>query len=139
MSSYAPAEDVVPSPTDTATATAYSVPRSNKKRRGPTSSSRGVANLTPSQLAKKRENDREAQRAIRERTKTQIEKLERTIRELTIQQPYQELQHAIQQKEAVEAENRDIKRRLFAILDLIQPLLHGQNPAGMYIYNDNDR
>jgi hypothetical protein len=33
-----------------------------KKRRPPSTSSRGVANLTPDQLAKKRANDREAQR-----------------------------------------------------------------------------
>jgi hypothetical protein len=33
-----------------------------KKRRAPGTSSRGVANLTPDQLAKKRANDREAQR-----------------------------------------------------------------------------
>jgi hypothetical protein len=54
----------------------------SKKRRttGSSSSSRGVANLTPDQLAKKRANDREAQRAIRERTKNQIENLERRIR-----------------------------------------------------------
>jgi hypothetical protein len=96
----------------------------NKKRRVNTSvSSRGVANLTPDQLAKKRANDREAQRAIRERTKNQIENLERKIRELTSQQPYQELQHVLRQKELVEAENADIKKRLANVLALIQPVL----------------
>ena len=101
----------------------------NKKRRTTgTSSSRGVANLTPDQLAKKRANDREAQRAIRERTKNQIENLERKIQELTSQQPYQELQHVLRQKELVEAENTDIKKRLSSVLSLIQPILgqHGQ-------------
>ncbi|KAH8762874.1 hypothetical protein F5882DRAFT_415486 [Hyaloscypha sp. PMI_1271] len=99
----------------------------NKKRRTTGSSSRGVANLTPDQLAKKRANDREAQRAIRERTKNQIESLERRIRDLTSQQPYQELQHVLRQKEAVEAENADIKKRLASVLALIQPILgqHG--------------
>lgn len=97
----------------------------NKKRKtaGASSSSRGVANLTPDQLAKKRANDREAQRAIRERTKNQIESLERKIRELTSQQPYQELQHVLRQKEMVEAENADIKKRLASIMSLIQPVL----------------
>jgi hypothetical protein len=105
----------------------------HKKRRTATgtsgSSSRGVANLTPDQLAKKRANDREAQRAIRERTKNQIENLERKIRDLTSQQPYQELQHALRQKETVELENADIKKRLVAVLGLIQPILgqHGQS------------
>jgi hypothetical protein len=104
----------------------------NKKRRTTTTSgntsSRGVANLTPDQLAKKRANDREAQRAIRERTKNQIENLERKIRELTSQQPYQELQHVLRQKEVVEAENADIKKRLVMVLSLIEPILgqHGQ-------------
>ena len=100
---------------------------SDKKRKlnGSNNSSRGVANLTPEQLAKKRANDREAQRAIRERTKNQIEALEKKIRELTAQQPYQELQHALRQKELVEQENAEIKRRLSAVLDLIRPMLAG--------------
>ena len=42
----------------------------HKRQKLTSSSSRGVANLTPEQLAKKRANDREAQRAIRERTKS---------------------------------------------------------------------
>lgn len=94
-----------------------------KKRRASTAGSRGVANLTPEQLAKKRANDREAQRAIRERTKGQIETLEKRIEELTSQQPYQELQHAIRQKEMVEAENEDIKKKLASALSILQPLL----------------
>lgn len=99
-----------------------------KKRRATATSARGVANLTPDQLAKKRANDREAQRAIRERTKNQIENLERKIRDLTSQQPYQELQQVLRQKELVEAENSDIKKRLASVLSLIQPILgqHGQ-------------
>ena len=103
----------------------------SRKRRSsptvPTTGSRGVANLTPEQLAKKRANDREAQRAIRERTKGQIESLERRIQELTSQQPYQELQHVIRQKELVEAENEEIKKRLTSVLAIVQPLI-GTNP-----------
>ncbi|KAI0013304.1 hypothetical protein F4779DRAFT_625432 [Xylariaceae sp. FL0662B] len=93
------------------------------KRRRAAPGSRGVANLTPEQLVKKRANDREAQRAIRERTKNQIEKLENRIRELTSQKPYQELQAAIRAKEMVEAENAEIKSRLASIMSLIQPVL----------------
>ena len=92
-----------------------------KKRRISNAGSRGVANLTPEQLAKKRANDREAQRAIRERTKGQIENLEKKIQELTAQRPYLELQKIIRQKEKVEAENEDIKRRLLSVQSLIQP------------------
>ncbi|KAI5863420.1 hypothetical protein GGS23DRAFT_566844 [Durotheca rogersii] len=104
--------------------------RTKKRRTGP--SSRGVANLTPEQLAKKRANDREAQRAIRERTRNQIEALERRIRELTSQQPYQELQAAIRAKEAVEAENADIKNRLASVMSLIQPVLSSQQAEVTY-------
>lgn len=43
---------------------------------------RSVSSLTPAQLARKRANDREAQRAIRARTKEHIDKLERTIDQL---------------------------------------------------------
>lgn len=38
--------------------------------------------MTPAQLARKRANDREAQRAIRARTKEHIERLERELNEL---------------------------------------------------------
>ncbi|KAH6678880.1 BZIP transcription factor [Plectosphaerella plurivora] len=101
---------------------------SKKRRTGP--GARGVANLTPEQLAKKRANDREAQRAIRERTKNQIETLERKIQDLTSQQPYQDLQAALRAKEAVEAENADIKRRLASVISLLQPLVSSQPAPG---------
>ncbi|KAL8631909.1 hypothetical protein Q9189_002385 [Teloschistes chrysophthalmus] len=96
-----------------------------KRRRTSGTTSRGVANLTPEQLAKKRANDREAQRAIRERTKTQIETLERKIHDLSNQQPHQELQLALRQKQYIEAENVHIKKTLNAALALLQPLLRG--------------
>lgn len=90
-----------------------------------------MANLTPEQLTKKRANDREAQRAIRERTKNQIETLEKKIQDLTSQHPYQELQNVTRQKEAVEAENAEIKRRLAQVMNLIQPLVAGNGVEGM--------
>ncbi|QSZ34117.1 hypothetical protein DSL72_005705 [Monilinia vaccinii-corymbosi] len=104
----------------------------SKKRKFPPtderrSSGRGVANLTPEQLAKKRANDREAQRSIRLRTKAQIETLEGRIRDLTSQQPYKELQNAIQQKQMVVQENLDIKKRLTQVIALLTPIFgtHG--------------
>ena len=99
------------------------------KKRKATSTSRGVASLTSGQLAKKRANDREAQRAIRERTKAQIETLERRIEELTSQRPYQELQNALRQRDAVQAENEDIRRRLGSVIAILQPLLGAQGLA----------
>ena len=107
-----------------------SIPQASSKKRRTSTSGRGVANLTPEQLNKKRANDREAQRAIRERTKGQIESLERRIQELTSQQPYQELQHAVRQKELVEAENEEIKKRLNSVLAIIQPMVGGHGIVG---------
>ncbi|KAK2873914.1 hypothetical protein FQN49_002005 [Arthroderma sp. PD_2] len=91
-------------------------------------SSRGVANLTAEQLAKKRANDREAQRAIRKRTRTQIEVLEQRVRELTSLQPYQDLQEALRQKHILQAENNEIKRRLTSVMATIQPILDHTGP-----------
>ncbi|KAF1999872.1 hypothetical protein P154DRAFT_394602, partial [Amniculicola lignicola CBS 123094] len=86
-------------------------------------SSRGVANLTPEQLARKRANDREAQRAIRERTRNQIERLNQRIQDLESQQPYHDLQVVLREKDAIQAENADIRKRLEGIMALIQPVL----------------
>ena len=105
-------------------------PQTSSKKRRASTSGRGVANLTPEQLDKKRANDREAQRAIRERTKGQIESLERKIQELTSQQPYQDFQHATRQKELVEAENQEIKKRLISVLGIIQPIVGGNGIVG---------
>lgn len=94
---------------------------------------RGVASLTPEQLARKRANDREAQRAIRERTKDHIDRLNSRIRELESQNPYRELQRAVREKEAVQSENDDIRRRLVAVLDVLQPIVGGtQGLDGQY-------
>ncbi|KAI9766004.1 MAG: hypothetical protein M1840_007011 [Geoglossum simile] len=97
-----------------------------KRKREP-GSSRGVASLTPEQLERKRANDRDAQRAIRERTKSQIEALERQIQDLTSQKPYQELQIALREKEIVQAENEEIRKRLHSVLSIVQPILHSHS------------
>jgi hypothetical protein len=49
---------------------------------------RSVSTLSPSQLARKRANDREAQRAIRARTKEHIERLERELEEVKSKNPH---------------------------------------------------
>ena len=62
---------------------------------------RSVSKLTPAQLQRKRANDREAQRAIRQRTKEHIENLEREIQELKqhgnweVQQRNRELEETV--------------------------------------------
>ncbi|KAK0613792.1 hypothetical protein B0T14DRAFT_285573 [Immersiella caudata] len=102
----------------------------NKKRKtGP--GSRGVANLTPTQLAKKRANDREAQRAIRERQRLRNEQYEREIRELKSQKPYQELQAALRQTATVQAELDNAKRILASVVSMIEPIL-GRSAASAF-------
>lgn len=139
------------SPTSTAAATAAAAlseqssptlsntPATNGRKRRATGvpGSRGVANLTPEQLAKKRANDREAQRAIRERTRNTIEGLERRIRELESQQPFQELQKVAQERDRALAECEELKRRLATVASVVggsnpqqqQPNLHGTYEA----------
>ncbi|KIW03661.1 uncharacterized protein PV09_04983 [Verruconis gallopava] len=112
----------------TAATTAASNGTGTKRKRGgagpgSSTSSRGVANLTPEQLERKRANDREAQRAIRERTKQQIERLNERIRELESSQPYRDLQAVISQKDAIQAENDEIKRQLANFISVFQRYL----------------
>ena len=94
---------------------------SKKRRTG--ANSRGVANLTPEQLARKRANDREAQRAIRERTKNQIDALNRRIQDLESQQPYHDLQLVLREKDQVLAELQDVRKRLESIVSIATPAL----------------
>src|SRR5262245_14003700 len=58
---------------------------SGMKKRPSRAGTRSVTTLTAAQLERKRANDREAQRAIRQRTKDHIEGLERQVRDLTTQ------------------------------------------------------
>lgn len=73
--------------------------------------------------------DREAQRNIRERTRRQIETLEKRIEELTNQKPYQELQAVIRAKEEVERENAEIKQQLAVIIKTLQSIVGNGKPG----------
>jgi hypothetical protein len=102
-----------------------------RKRKASGAGSRGVAGLTPEQLAKKRANDRDAQRAIRERTKHTIVNLERRIAELTAQRPYQDLLEVIKQKNIVQAENAEIRGKLAEVIAILGPYVKDKSPDGM--------
>jgi hypothetical protein len=66
---------------------------------------RRVSTLSPEQLARKRANDREAQRAIRIRTKEHIERLERELAELKSNQGRdQTIQDLLRRNTAIERE-----------------------------------
>lgn len=95
-----------------------------------------MANLTPEQLAKKRANDREAQRNIRERTKNTIESLESRIRELESQQPYQELQKALADRDRALQECEELRTRLSAVAGIVGNRELGQTGLnGMVVFS----
>ncbi|KAJ3453716.1 hypothetical protein MRS44_017963 [Fusarium solani] len=75
-----------------------------------TKRTRGVRTLTPSQLARKRANDREAQRAIRARTKEHIEWLERELK--SEQSRDQTVQELLRRNKALEDELNRLKENM---------------------------
>ncbi|QPG98259.1 hypothetical protein C2857_007427 [Epichloe festucae Fl1] len=82
---------------------------SSSKRKG----TRSVSTLTPSQLARKRANDREAQRAIRARTKEHIERLEHELEELRSHQSRDKtVQDLLRRNKALEDELRQLKESM---------------------------
>lgn len=99
-----------------ASSTSDSKPRScppGAKRRPSRAGTRSVSTLTAAQLERKRANDREAQRAIRQRTKDHIDSLERRIQELTATNDTSaRLMQALQRNEELEQENAILRSRL---------------------------
>lgn len=88
-------------------------PGADKAKVGKRKGTRSVSTLTPSQLARKRANDREAQRAIRARTKEHIENLEREIDELRSQQSRdQTVRDLLGRNRALEEEVRRLRESL---------------------------
>jgi regulator of replication initiation timing len=89
------------------------------KRRPSRAGTRSVSTLTAAQLERKRANDREAQRAIRQRTKDHIEGLERQIAELTAQlNPNSSLVTDLRRRnEELEQENAILRSRLSQALN----------------------
>ncbi len=55
------------------------------------------------------------------------EKLNQRIRELESQQPYHDLQVVLKEKEAVQAQNEDIRNRLENVMAIIQPIVRGSS------------
>jgi len=83
------------------------------KRRPSRAGTRSVSTLTAAQLERKRANDREAQRAIRQRTKEHIENLERRVAELSaVNETGAKLMQALKRNEELEQENAILRSRL---------------------------
>lgn len=90
-------------------------------RRGPRSdANRTVGKLSEEQLARKRENDRNAQRLIRQRNKERIEHLENQVKELKAKADERDvlatenaqLRQEIQRLADVERENAQLRHQL---------------------------
>lgn len=128
ISCYSPMSDTLPSPAimssmakPSSSHEGYSSADSESKKKGATpgakrrpsrAGTRSVTTLTAAQLERKRANDREAQRAIRQRTKDHIESLERRISELTSNTDNQRLLEVISRNEQLEQENAILRDRL---------------------------
>lgn len=83
------------------------------RKRASRAGTRSVSTLSAAQLERKRANDREAQRAIRARTKEHIEKLERRIHELTSSDERNEqLLAALKRNKELEEENQMLRANL---------------------------
>lgn len=83
------------------------------KRRPSRAGTRSVNTLSAAQLERKRANDREAQRAIRQRTKEHIDKLEKRVAELSINEEIKEqLTAALRRNEELEQENAVLRTKL---------------------------
>ncbi|KAI0842530.1 hypothetical protein F5Y06DRAFT_284657 [Hypoxylon sp. FL0890] len=108
------------------------------KRKG----TRSVSTLTPSQLARKRANDREAQRAIRQRTKEHIENLEREIEQLRSGQDRdQTIQTLLRKNRALEDELRRLKEGMGLCPsntgEQYQPVLHSSSPPQSHSFSQS--
>lgn len=85
------------------------------KKRPSRAGTRSVTTLTAAQLERKRANDREAQRAIRQRTKDHIDTLERQVRDLTAQLDNgssSSMVELMRRNEELEQENAVLRARL---------------------------
>ncbi|KAL9618457.1 MAG: hypothetical protein Q9160_006835 [Pyrenula sp. 1 TL-2023] len=82
----------------------------HKRRRGSRAGTRSVSTLSASQLERKRANDREAQRTIRQRTKEHIESLENRVNELTARG--RQLDDALAKNSVLENRVAELKQQL---------------------------
>lgn len=85
------------------------VPKKRESRAG----TRKVTSLTAEQLERKRANDREAQRTIRQRTKEHIETLERQVAELRAKG--EQFDEVVRRNGLLEEEVRQLKHQLAVV------------------------
>lgn len=98
------------------------------KKRPSRAGTRSVTTLTAAQLERKRANDREAQRAIRQRTKDHIDTLERQVRDLTAQLDSgasSRMMDLMRRNEELEQENAVLRARLGHAVSALAVPEHG--------------
>ncbi|KAH4080426.1 hypothetical protein HBI80_140330 [Parastagonospora nodorum] len=98
------------------------------KKRPSRAGTRSVTTLTAAQLERKRANDREAQRAIRQRTKDHIDTLERQVRDLTAQLETgssSRMMDLMRRNEELEQENAVLRARLGHAVSALAVPEHG--------------
>jgi cell division protein FtsB len=83
---------------------------SQHKKRESRAGTRKVTSLSAEQLERKRANDREAQRTIRQRTKETIERLEHQVAELKAKG--EQYDHVVRRNAALEHEIRNLRHQL---------------------------
>ncbi|KAL2001429.1 hypothetical protein VTN02DRAFT_1786 [Thermoascus thermophilus] len=84
------------------------------RKRESRAGTRKVASLTAEQLERKRANDREAQRTIRQRTKEHIEQLERQVAELRARD--EQMDNVLRRNVALEAEISRLRHQLAVVM-----------------------
>lgn len=82
------------------------------RKKGSRGGKRSVTHLSKAQLARKRANDREAQRNIRQRTKEHIENLEKKVKELEGTGRSSSMERVLQRNHELEVEIEKLKSRL---------------------------
>ncbi|KAF2758563.1 hypothetical protein EJ05DRAFT_500081 [Pseudovirgaria hyperparasitica] len=107
-----------------------------RKRRPSRAGTRSVTTLTAAQLERKRANDREAQRAIRQRTKDHIESLERRISELTSTDVNARLMSTLERNTALESENEQLRSRLHQALNSLHSMEGSDTPGSSLSTSD---
>ena len=109
---------------------------SSQRPPDPRVGTRSVSTLSGPQLERKRANDREAQRIIRQRTKEHIENLERQVTELSErkeqQDQEQQLNKALERNSELEEQIAVLQRQ---VADMAQLLQYRQSP-GVQGYTD---
>lgn len=97
------------------------------RKRDSRAGTRKVTSLSAEQLERKRANDREAQRTIRQRTKEHIEKLESQVAELSARD--EQIDRVLERNAALEAEIAHLRQQLSILSNRTFNSVEGKKPA----------